>query len=81
MDRVPILTWNRQRAYDYYFEKVVSLSFIVMSAETKSGEYSSNNAFIFNGNNGELNNNNKYNNISIVKTTNRRFAKQKLNKF
>lgn len=69
MDRVPILTWNRQRAYDYYFEKVVSLSFIVMSAETKSGEYSSNNAFIFNGNNGNLNNNNKYNSNSVRPVT------------
>ena len=40
-----------------------------MSAETKSGEYSSNNAFIFNGNNGELNNNNKYNSNSVRPVT------------
>lgn len=40
-----------------------------MSAETKSGEYSSNNAFIFNGNNGNLNNNNKYNSNSVCPVT------------
>ena len=40
-----------------------------MSAETKSGEYSSNNAIIFNGNNGNLNNNNKYNSNSVRPVT------------
>ena len=45
--------------------KVDILSLIVISKMSKSCEYNATNAFIFNGNNGELNNNNKYNSNTV----------------
>lgn len=56
----------RQRAKNrFVFEKVAALSFRAISKAAKIGEYNSNNAFIFNGNNGKLNNNNKYNTNTV----------------
>ena len=46
-------------------KKVDILSLIVISKMSKSCEYNATNAFIFNGNNGELNNNNKYNSNTV----------------
>lgn len=46
-------------------KRVCILSFIVIPTMQKTGEYNSNNAFIYNGNTGNVNNNNKYNTNAV----------------
>lgn len=56
---------RRQRAKIDFLEKVVLLPNVVISTRAKYCEYSSSNGFIFNGNNGNVNNNNKYNSYAV----------------